>query len=266
MSDRVLVQVNDGVADVRLNREDKLNGLDRGMFEALDALGERIAGDPGVRCVVLSGAGRSFCAGLDFLSFMGDDGDGPERSLLHRRPGAVANQAQRAAQVFLEMKVPVVAALRGHVYGGGLQIALAADIRICHPEAKLSVMEIKWGLVPDMTGTQTLRRLVRLDVAKELTYTGRVISGREAADLGLVTRLSDDPHAEARALAAEIAGKSPDAIRAAKELLDRSGTVGFEEGLLLEEEVQKRIIGGANQLEAVQANFEKRAPQFADPQ
>lgn len=266
MSDRVRVTVEGGVADVRLDRPDKLNGLDRAMFAALAALGARVAADRSIRCVVLSGEGRSFCAGLDFLGFLNEGGDTPMGSLLHRPEGAVANQAQQAAHVFAEMPVPVIAALHGHVYGGGLQIALAADIRICHPEARLSVMEIKWGLVPDMTGTQTLRRLVRLDVARELTYTGRIFDGREAAALGVVTRLSETPREDALALAREIAGKSPDAIRAAKELLDRSGYVELAEGLRLEEEIQRRIIGKPNQLEAVQANFEKRPARFTDPE
>lgn len=265
MGERVVVEVQGGVADVRLNRPDKLNGLDAAMFAELDALGGRVGSDKSIRSVVLSGAGRAFCAGLDFLSFMGGGGDGLPVDLLSRPEGSAANLAQRAAYVFLEMPVPVVAALHGHVYGGGLQIALAADIRFAHPDAKLSVMEIKWGLIPDMTGSQTLRRLVRLDVAKELTFTGRIIDGREAAALGLVTHLSETPYDDALALAREIATKSPDAIRAGKELLDRSGLVGMEEGLRLEEQIQKRIIGKPNQLEAVQANFEKRAANFLDP-
>lgn len=264
MGERVTIEVHAGVADVRLNRPDKLNGLDAEMFAELDALGTKVGADRSIRSVVLSGSGRSFCAGLDFLSFLGG-GAGISVDLLQRPDGAVANLAQRAAEVFLAMPMPVIGALHGHVYGGGLQIALAADIRFCHPDAKLSVMEIKWGLIPDMTGSQTLRRLVRLDVAKELTFTGRIIDGREAHALGLVTHVSETPYEDALAMAREIAGKSPDAIRGAKELLDRSGLVSFAEGLQLEEEIQKRIIGGANQREAVQANFEKRAPVFCDP-
>jgi enoyl-CoA hydratase/carnithine racemase len=235
------------------------------MFAALDLLGERIAADRSLRCVVLSGEGRSFCAGLDFASFLASGFDAPENNLLRRPDGAVANQAQRAADVFREMPIPVIAALRGHVYGGGLQLALAADIRLARPDARLSVMEIKWGLIPDMTGTPTLRRLVRLDVAKELTYTGRIVSGEEAAALGLVTRVAEDPLGEAFALAREIAGKSPDAIRAGKSLLERSGLVGYEEGLRLEETVQRTIMGKPNQVEAVQANLEGRVPRFVDP-
>jgi len=146
-----------------------------------------------------------------------------------------------------------------------LQIALAADIRLAAPDAQLSVMEIKWGLVPDMSGTQTMRRLVRLDVAKELTFTGRIVSAQEGAALGLVTRVADNPHGAALALAREIAGKSPDAIRAGKQLLNQSVQLSVEEGLRLEELLQRNLIGAANQVEAVQANMQKRAPEFRDP-
>ncbi|MBW2400216.1 MAG: enoyl-CoA hydratase/isomerase family protein, partial [Deltaproteobacteria bacterium] len=187
---RVAVAVDNGVADVRLNRADKLNALDAAMFQALAETGSGLASEPSLRAVVLSGEGRGFCAGLDVGSS--------------------------------ELPVPVIAALHGVIFGGGLQIALAADIRLVTPDARLSVMEIKWGLIPDMTGSQTLRRLVRLDVAKELTFTGRIVSGIEAVELGLATRVSDDPHAEALELARGIAGRSPDAIRAGKRLLDES--------------------------------------------
>jgi enoyl-CoA hydratase/carnithine racemase len=162
--------------------------------------------------------------------------------------------------------MPVIAAVHGVAYGGGFQIALGADIRLASPDAKMSVMEIKWGLIPDMSGTQTLRRLLRLDVAKELTFTGRIVSGTEAVELGLATHVSDDPYEAAMALAREIAGKSPDAIRAGKRLLNESGLTTVEEGLRMEESLQRSLIGSANQLEAVQANMAKRKPAFADPQ
>lgn len=267
MADRVSVTCSSGIADVRLNRPDKLNALDRAMFEALVDTGRALREDRSLRAVVLSGEGRGFCAGLDFMSFMAMAGDGEAGAALFRRDAdSPANAAQRAAWIWTEVPVPVIAALHGVAFGGGLQIALAADIRIAAPDARLSVMEIKWGLVPDMSGTQTLRHLVRADVARELTYTGRIVSGTEAAALGLVTRVDPDPRAAALALAAEIAGKSPDAIRAAKRLLDRSRLVGAAEGLRLEEEVQRTLIGGANQIEAVQANLEKRTPRFRDPE
>jgi enoyl-CoA hydratase/carnithine racemase len=265
MSDRVLVTRDGGVADVRLNRPDKLNGLDVPMFEALVATGTALAADRSLRAVVLSGAGRAFCAGLDFAGIMAARAGGaPVRNLLERADGDVANFAQQAAWVWAALPVPVVAALHGAVFGGGLQIALAADIRLVAPDAQLSIMEIKWGLVPDMTGTQTLRHLVRLDVVKELTFTGRIVSGTEAVALGLATRVSDDPHAAARALAREIAGKSPDAIRAGKRLLNEAVTASLADGLKLEEGAQRTLLGSANQREAVQANLEKRAPRFQD--
>ena len=266
MAERVTVSVENGVADVQLNRPEKLNGLDLAMFEALVATGTALAGDRRLRAVVLSGAGRAFSAGLDFASFMAMRAENREmKNLLERDAGSPANFAQQAAYVWTALPVPVIAAVHGACFGGGLQIALGADIRIVAPDAQLSVMEIKWGLVPDMTGTQTLRHLVRLDVLRELTFTGRLVSGREAVELGLATRVSDRPLDDARALAREIAGKSPDAIRAAKTLLGRAVTATLEEGLRLEETLQRSVMGRPNQIEAVRANLEKRAPRFADP-
>ncbi len=266
MSDRVSVMKKDGVADVRLNRPEKLNALDLAMFEALVEAGEALAADPSLRAVVLSGEGRAFCAGLDFSSFMAMAGSGNGANLLERRGDSAANYAQRAAWVWTEVPVPVIAAVHGVAFGGGLQIALAADIRFVHPEAQMSVMEIKWGLIPDMTGTQTLRRLVRLDVAKELTFTGRVVFANEAVGLGLASHLSATPREDAMVLAHEIARKSPEAIRAGKRLLDRAGVVGVEEGLRLEESLQRTLLGSPNQVESVQANLEKRPPKFRDPE
>jgi enoyl-CoA hydratase/carnithine racemase len=267
MGERVTVSMEGGVADVRLNRADKLNALDHAMFQALVETGAALATDHTLRAVVLSGEGRGFCAGLDFSSFMamaGDDG-GAAPSLLDRAGDSPANFAQRAAWVWTEIPVPVIAAVHGVAFGGGLQIALAADIRIAAPDAQLSVMEIKWGLIPDMSGTQTLRRLVRLDVAKDLTFTGRVVTGSEAAALGLVTRIAAVPRAAALAMAREVAAKSPDAIRAGKQLLNQSVQLSVEDGLRLEELLQRNLIGSANQVEAAQANLQKRAPEFRDP-
>jgi enoyl-CoA hydratase/carnithine racemase len=263
MQDRVTVSLSQGIADVRLNRPDKMNALDGAMFEALVETGRRLRSERGLRAVVLSGEGRAFCAGLDVGSFGGGGGG---RSLLERSGDSPANFAQSAAWVWAELPVPVIAAVHGVAYGGGLQIALAADVRFVAPDARLSVMEIKWGLIPDMTGSQTLRRLVRLDVAKELTYTGRVISGSEAAALGLATHVSDTPREAAFELAREIASKSPTAIRAGKQLLDASGLVDLETGMRLEERLQKAMFGSPNQVESVRANLEKREPRFKDPE
>ena len=266
MSDRVIVSKQDGVADVRMNRPDKLNALDQAMFEGLTETGRALAADKSLRAVVLSGEGRAFCAGLDFASFMGmAQSERPARSLLDRGEH-VANFAQQAAWVWTELPVPVIAAVHGVAFGGGLQVALGADIRIVAPDAQFSVMEIKWGLIPDMSGTQTLRHLVRLDVAKELTFSGRIVRGSEAVTLGLATRLSDNPREDALALAREIASKSPDAIRAGKRLLNSANLVSVGEGLQMEESLQRGLIGGANQIEAVQANMQKRAPRFNDPE
>jgi enoyl-CoA hydratase/carnithine racemase len=264
---RVAVAVDNGVADVRLNRADKLNALDAAMFQALAETGSGLASEPSLRAVVLSGEGRGFCAGLDVGSFGAmAKGGGTGPNLLERPEGRFATHAQLAAHVWSELPVPVIAALHGVIFGGGLQIALAADIRLVTPDARLSVMEIKWGLIPDMTGSQTLRRLVRLDVAKELTFTGRIVSGIEAVELGLATHVSDDPHAEALELAHGIAGRSPDAIRAGKRLLDESALVDLETGLRREAELQAKLIGSANQVETVKANLEQRAPNFRDPE
>ena len=268
MTDLVTITRTDGVADVRLNRVDKYNALSPDMFQAIIEAGETLAADPSVRVVVLSGNGRGFCAGLDMGSFQGmangpRSGGGGTAALMNRdeRP---ENHAQRPAYVWKRMPVPVIAAVHGVAFGGGLQIALGADIRIAAPDAKLSVMEIKWGLVPDMSLTQTLRDLVPLDVAKELTFTGRILSGAEAKALGLVTRLADDPLAEALALAREIAGKSPDAIRAGKALFETSWRADARTGLELESKLQVALIGSPNQVEAVKANFENRPAQFRD--
>ena len=269
MSDRVSVRIEDHVADVRLDRADKMNALDAAMFDALVETGLELASEPQVRAVVLSGEGRAFCAGLDFTSFMGMAGGaasgGQGIGLLQRDASSPANRAQLAAWVWQELPVPVIAAIHGVAYGGGLQIALGADIRFVAPDAKLSVMEIKWGLVPDMSGTQTLRHLVRLDVAKELTFTGRVVSGTEAVALGLATHVSDAPREAALAMAREIAAKSPAAVRAGKQLLNASVTASVEDGLRLEARLQTSLIGKPEQVEAVRANLEKRAPRFGDP-
>jgi enoyl-CoA hydratase/carnithine racemase len=237
------------------------------MFEALVDAGKALAADRSVRVAVLSGEGRAFCAGLDFASFMGmaEGSERPARNLFDRGESP-ANYAQRAAWVWTEVPIPVIAAIHGVAFGGGLQIALGADIRLVAPDAQLSVMEIKWGLIPDMSGTQTLRHLVRLDIAKELTFTGRIVSGAEAVQLGLATRVSQDPRTDALALARTIAGKSPDAIRAGKHLLNSAVSATIADGLQLEERLQRGLIGSPNQVEAVQANMQKRVPQFHDPE
>ena len=260
---RVVIEVAEHVAEVRLARPDKHNALDGAMFQAIVAAAERVRDEPGVRAVVLHGEGPSFCSGLDIAGFASDPGETTD--LLARGNGDVANFAQRVAYDWSRVPVPVIAAVHGACFGGGLQIALGADIRIAAPDARLSVMEIRWGLVPDMAITQTLPRLVSIDVAKELTFTGRRVSGEEALELGLVTRVADDPLAAARELAADIASKSPHAIRAGKRLLNESWTAPAAEALRLETELQISLLGSPNQMAALAAGATKQPAQFEDP-
>ena len=269
MGDLVTIELAGGVADVRLNRPEKYNALSRDMFAALGEAGERLAGDPSLRAVVLSGNGRGFCAGLDFDSFraMSDAGAASRGAApapaVAERPD---NFFQRSAYTWKRMPVPVIAAVHGVAYGGGFQIALGADLRIARPDARFSILEIQWGLVPDVAITQTVRDVLRLDVAKELVWTGRVVDGKEAQALGIVTRLAEDPLAAAQALAREIAGRSPDAIRAGKRLLEEAWHAEPSAGLSLEARLQGGLIGTPNQVEAVRASFEKRAARFRDAQ
>ncbi len=263
MSDRVTVSVEEGVADVRLNRPEKMNALDGEQFAALIEAGRSIGEDRGLRAVVLSGEGRAFSAGLDMGLFQGKGEIPTIEARADETPGTIF---QRSATIWQDAPIPVIAAVHGVAYGAGLQIALAADIRFVAPDARLSVMEIRWGLVPDLAVTQTLPPLVGIDVAKELTWTGRILSGSEAAELGIATHVSDDPRADALALARDIAARSPDAVRAGKELWSRAPRLGRVEGLELEAELQRRIIGRANQTEAVLSNVEKRPPRFRDPE
>ncbi len=262
-AERVRVSVADHVATVSLTRAEKHNALDVAMFEGILSAAQRLGGETGVRAVVLHGEGPSFCAGLDLASLMaGGTGVSAVSDRLHE---ASPNWFQRASHDWLSLPVPVIAALHGNVLGGGLQIALGADIRIATPDARLSVMEVKWGLIPDMGITRALPRLVSIDVAKELTFTGRVVSGADAAALGLVTRVSEDPLAAAHALAAEIAQRSPDAVRGAKRLYDEAWTGPPGDTLGLEAALQLELIGSPNQLAAVAAGFSGEPGEFVDP-
>jgi len=263
MSERVQLTIDNAVATVRMSRPDKRNALDPEMFDGLIRIGEQIIGDHNIRAVVLHGQGKAFCAGLDFASFLGSPA--LMQKLLTRLDKSPANMAQRAAWIWQEVQVPVIAAVHGVAFGGGLQIALGADLRYVAADAQLSVMEIKWGLIPDMSITQTLLRLVPLDVAKELTFTGRIISGTEALALGLATKVVDDPLTSALDTARLIASKSPHAIRAGKALLRDAPNMSRADALKLETALQVALLGSPNQAEAVQANMMKREPSFKDP-
>lgn len=274
MSDSaVRLSTEEGVAFVELNRPDKRNSLDLATVQGLVRAGDELRGRPDVHAVVLSGAGPGFCAGLDFDVFrsMLDDGAADERPMdrlgdLVSVDGRITHLAQQAAYTWRELPVPVIAAVHGFAVGAGLQLALAADIRIVAPDAVLGLYEVRWGMAPDMTGTWTLPELVGVDVAKDLALTGRSVTGQEARSLGIATRLSDRPVDEARELAREIAGRNPDAVRAIKELLNHAVDRDPAAQFALERSVLQRLLGTTNQREAVSAYFERRSPRFADTQ
>ena len=260
---RVETRLDDsGIMHVRLNRPDKMNALDPAMFAAIIAAGESLMERKDVRAVVLSGEGRSFCAGLDTASFAREPGSN-EPALTDRTHGD-SNTYQQVATVWRKLPMPVIAALHGVCFGGGMQIASGADIRVAAPDTRMAIMEMKWGLVPDMGGYHLWRGLVRDDVLRELVYTNREFSGEEALRLGLTTFVADDPLAKANEIAATIAQRNPDAIRAAKRLSNRMHDERGEDMLLAESEEQAGVIRQPNQIEAVMAGMAKRTPEFGD--
>ncbi len=278
MGDRIETTLTDeGVADVRLVRTDKMNALDNAMFEALIETGQHLKEDTRVRAVVLSGEGRAFCAGLDMSNFAamagagsGDSGGGGSSGRrdqrLATREYGIANRAQYAVWVWREVPVPVIAAVHGVAFGGGLQLCLGADMRYVTADTRMCVMEINWGLVPDMGGTQIMRELVRDDVVRELVYTGREFSGEEAVAIGMATRVCEDPRATAMEAARIIAGLNPDAIEASKRLCNQAPFVSPAEGLMAESVEQDKLIGSPNQVEAVMSRLERRPGRFNPPQ
>ena len=263
MSEPLIITKDGHVATVTLNRPEKHNAIDLQMFAALAEAGTELANDSSVRAVVLEGAGPSFCAGIDLSIFQQNDSS----TLISKMaPGedSPANFFQRAAFVWREVPQPVICALHGSVFGGGLQIALGADLRFASADCRLSVMEIKWGIIPDMAISKTLARLLPVDKAKELTWTGRVFDADEARAMGVITAIHDDPSHAARETAAAIAAKSPNAVRAIKRLFDESTEMSTSQALQLEAQLQSSLLGGRQQIEAVTANMEKRAPIFED--
>jgi enoyl-CoA hydratase/carnithine racemase len=260
--ERVRIEIDGGVAQVTLARPDKHNALDPPMFEALSAAIDELGADTSVRAVVLRGEGPSFCSGLDFPSFMVEGGS-PVDLFVHRE-GEPANNAQHVAYGWRALPVPVIAAVHGACYGGGFQIALGADVRIGAPGTRMSIMESDYGLIPDMSITQTLAGLVRDDLARELIYTARKVEAEEAVEIGLLSRIDEEPVVAATVLAEEIASRSPDAIRAAKRLVAEGLGAPPEVGLALEEELQRSVIGKPNQIAAVTAKLSGEPARFSD--
>lgn len=260
MAERVTIAIEDGVADVRLNRPDKMNALDPAMFDGIVEAIARLGATAGLRAVILSGEGRAFCAGLDMASMAGG-GSGND---LGDRSHSIANRVQQVAWGWRELGVPVVAAVHGVAIGGGLQIAAGADIRIARADTRFSIREMHWGIVPDMAGMALWRTCIRDDVLRELIYTAREFDGAEAVRSGFVTRLADDPLGEAKALARTIADRNPQAIRAAKRLVNLAADGDASAVLAAETREQGRLLRTPNQVEQVRANQERRAPVFDD--
>ncbi|WP_397589584.1 crotonase/enoyl-CoA hydratase family protein [Sphingorhabdus sp.] len=265
MNDRVSISIDNHVADVRLTRADKMNALDPGMFQGIIAAGEELAALKGVRAVVLSGEGRSFCAGLDMASMAngGASANSGMGSLADRTHGN-ANTFQQVAMLWRKLPMPVIAAVHGVCFGGGLQIASGADIRVVAPDARMAVMEMKWGLIPDMGGYALWRGMVREDMLRELTYTNREFSGAEAFSLGFATFVDENPHSRALAIAREIADRNPEAMREAKALFNEYADMDEDTILIAESVRQARVIRKPNQVEAVMAGMQKRPGVFAD--
>jgi enoyl-CoA hydratase/carnithine racemase len=263
---RVTIEIAGGVAEVTLNRPDKLNALDPEMVEAIIAAGETLSGTAGLRAVVLTGAGKGFCAGLDKASFAAMAAGNAEREFpdIVARTHGIANAWQQVTYLWRTLPVPVIAAIHGVAFGGGFQIALGADIRYVAPDARLAILEIKWGLAPDMGGIALMRELARADVIRELAMTGRIFSGAEALAYGFATSVHADPLAAARSTAREIAARSPEAVRAIKRLLNAASDNNFAAILAAESKEQAALIGSRNQIEAVLASVEGRPARFAD--
>lgn len=261
VTDRVRLTLEAGVADVRLSRDDKMNALDPPMIEGIAAVIDQLAATPGLRAVVLSGEGRAFCAGLDMMSMAGLAAT--DFDIMARTHGP-ANVFQQVCWGWRSLPVPVIAAVHGVAFGGGLQLMSGADVCIARPDTRLSVMEMKWGIVPDMAGFALWPGRVRDDVLRELVYTAREFSGDDAVGYGFVTRTAEDPLAEALALAREIASRNPEAIRAAKRLSSLSISGNVEAVLLAESREQGALIGRPNQIEAVAAGMQKRPARFED--
>lgn len=267
MKDRVSITMLDGgIADVRLIRADKMNALDPAMWQGIAEAIDQLKAAAGLRVVVLSGEGRAFCAGLDLSSLRGDREPGMSSTggSLKDRTRGIANDAQYAAWGWRELEVPVIAAVHGVAYGAGSQIMAGADIRIIHPDTRLAIMEMRWGLVPDVGGMALWRTQVADDVLREAIYTNREMSGVEAQKLGFATHVADDPLAEAMELAREIADKNPHAVRGAKRLCNMLTHSTDAEVLQAESDEQVKVIRTLNQMEAVMAHMQKRRPNFVD--
>lgn len=262
-TDRVTVTHIGPIAHVVLNRADKRNALNQAMLEAISHTLGQLSQARETRAVVLSGDGEAFCAGLDFMSFAAMLQNPDSVDFMARSHGD-ANLFQHVSTGWRDLPMPVITALQGVAFGGGFQIMLGADIRVAAPNTQFSIMEAKWGLVPDMGGMALMPALARQDVVRRLTYTAEVFDATQALEWGFVTELADDPIARALELATQIAARSPDGTRASKRLISDTWGADRADTLMAESVAQKSVLGRENQMEAVMANFEKRPPKFKD--
>lgn len=260
MTPRVITEIRDDIAYVTMHRGEKFNGLDFAMMHGLVDAARQVKRDKDVRAVILAGDGPAFCAGLDFASVTKQ----PLTVLLSflRVPGSKTNLFQEMCWAWRELPVPVLAVVHGRCYGGGLQLALAADFRFTTPDCEFSVLEAKWGLVPDMSGSVTLRELVGMDVAKRLTMTGEFFDGTRAKELGLVTEVGDKPLADAEALVAQLITRSPDSVAATKALFHRTRHVSPRAAFRIESRIQRALLLGANHKIARKAGRGEQAPEY----
>ena len=279
INNRIELTIEDHIAHVKLSRADKMNALDSEMFAAIPMVGEQIRQDKRVRAVVLSGDGGNFCAGLDksnFTSILGKQGvaiddkqgvaidDEKPAMVLADRTHGMSNALQYVVWMWRELPMPVLAAIEGFALGGGLQIALGADMRYATADSQFSILEMRWGIVPDMGSTQIMRHLVADDVIRELTYTAKIFSAQEAKKWGIITDIVDDTLAHAMKVAEQNSLKKNDAIRTSKKILESSNYQAAAEGLLMESVEQDKIMGKPNQIEAVMSELQKRKPNFID--
>jgi len=265
MSERITIDISDHVAVVTLDRAKKRNAVDKKMFAELIAAGEMLQQNHHVRAVVITGSGEHFCSGIDVATFNSPDTDVASGNKMDAGENSPANFFQSAAYIWREVPVPVIAALQGYTFGAGFQIAMGADIRYAAKDVQMSIMEIKWGLIPDMAISATLRHVVATDKLRELCFTGRIVGGEEAADIGLVTAIKKDPFAAAMEVANGIAERSPQAIRSGKKLFNEAWECTPASALRMEAELQEAIMAGDDHKEVISANLERRLPSFDDP-
>ncbi|MEO0368228.1 MAG: crotonase/enoyl-CoA hydratase family protein [Pseudomonadota bacterium] len=271
INDRIKLDVSDNIARVTLARSEKMNALDPAMFEAIPMVGEKLRNDKSIRVVILDAEGDNFCSGLDKSSIAGlmnpggSAGDGKVNvSKLETRTQGIANDPQFAAWMWRELPMPILVAINGITFGGGLQIALGGDMRYASAGSTFSILEMKWGIVPDMSSSQVMRHLIPDDVIRELTYTARIFTAEDALRWGFITAIVDDPLEHAYSVANEIVVRNPHAVRAAKQILDKANYQTQAEGLLFESTTQDQILGTPNQIEAVMSQMERRAPNYED--